>query len=361
MKVTAFSLAALAVLSLAGCSSQSDNASSQASAATSVHVAMPFKRTFHTKVMAFGQLIADTRHALSLSLPQAGKVVATEVIPGQSVTRGQPLLKLETSPADRSAYLQAQNAVKIARQNLSHIQNLHAGRLATNAQVDSALQSLADAQAAFAAQTALGGATPTATLKAPANGIVTAVDVQLGQRLSAGTPLIGFSPHDALAASLGVPPDAAAGIEPGMPVTVKPVFGPAGASTLVGTVAMVADAVNPTTNLVDVVTAVSDPPKLASGTELSAIITTGKFQAWAVPRGALERDAQGSYVFQIEHGKAKRVNVKVLEPAGNPVAVSGAINPHLPVITLGSYEISDGDPVQPVRATTSHASAAANQ
>lgn len=355
MRVTALLLAALAALSLVGCSSQSDQSTAQP--ALAVNTVMPVKQTFHTKVTAFGQLAADSRQALSLSLPQAGKVIATEVVAGQSVTRGEPLLKLKTSPADRSAYLQAQNGVKSARQNLTHVQHLHADKLATNAEVDTALKGLADAEAAFAAQAELGGASPTATLKAPSGGVITAIDVQLGQRLSAGTPLVGFTPHDALAALLGVPPDLAASIRPGMPVTVKPVFGSTdGVSPLSGTIAVVGDAVNPKTDLVDVVATLGDPPKLAAGSILSGVISTNTYQAWAIPRDALENDAQGDYVFQIEHGKAKRVNVRVLSASGSPIAVSGAIDPHAPVVTVGSYEISAGQAVKPAPAKGSHAS-----
>lgn len=357
MRITALMLAMLAVLTLVGCSSSSGDQSA-AQAPLAVHTVMPVKRTFHTTVTAFGQFAADSRQALSLSLPQAGKVIATEVIAGQSVTRGEPLMTLKTSPADRSAYLQAQYGVKSAREDLARVQRLHADKLATNADVDSALKALADAKAAFAAQSELGGATPTATLKAPSNGVITAVDVQPGERPSAGTPLVAFSPRDALGAQLGVPPDTAASIHPGMPVTVQPVFGSAAhAVTLAGTVATVGDAVNPKTNLVDVVATLSDPPKFPAGTALSAVISTSNFQAWAVPRDALEDDAQGDYVLQIEHGKAKRVGVKVLSPSGSPVGVAGALDPHAPIITVGSYEVSDGDAVVPLETKKSHGTA----
>jgi hypothetical protein len=52
------------------------------------------------------------------------------------------------------------------------------------------------------------------------------------------------------------------------------------------------------------------------------------------------------------------VDVKVLAPDGSPVGVAGALDPHAPVITLGSYEISDGDPVRGAPAAASRGAAA---
>lgn len=325
----------------------------------SVATAMPVRQTFHARVAAYGQLVADSRAALSLSLPQAGLIIAPEVIAGQRVKRGAPLLKLETDPATRSAYLQAQSSVTVARDGLTRTEALHAGKLATDTQVDAARKALADAKAALAALAQLGGAKPVATLPAPADGVVTAVAVQRGQRVAAGATLVRFAPTAALVAQLGVDPVAAPDIRSGMPVTLDPVYAAHGARSLAATVVMAGNAVDPQTHLVDVVATLDAPTKLAAGTALSASIATAKYTAWAVPRAALQNDAQGSYVFQIEHGKAQRVDVQVLAPDGSPVGVDGALDPHAPVITLGSYEVSDGDAVEatPSAAAQSHGTA----
>ncbi len=344
-------------LLLCACSSGGNNPKPQPP--ITVETATPVRQTFHTKIAAFGQLAADSRNALSLSLPQAGQIVATEVIAGQRVKRGEPLLKLETDPTARSAYLQAQSAATVARDDLIRTERLHTGKLATNTQVDAARKALADAQAALAAQAKLGGAKPVATLKAPAEGVVTAINVQRGQRVTAGMVLLQFSPAAALVAQLGVDPGAASDIHSGMPVTINPVYAARGMSPLVGTVAMAGGAVNPQTHLIDVVATLDAPTPLAAGTALSANIATTAFTAWAVPRDALQSDAQGSYVFQIDQGKAHRVDVKVLAPDGSPVGVKGALDPQEPVITLGSYEVSDGDAVTAAAAAAPQAHGAA--
>lgn len=332
------------ILLLAACSSGKPG--SDAQPPIDVGTAMPKLQVFHTKVAAFGQLAADSRNAISLSLPQATEILATEVVPGRRVKRGAVLLKYATDPAVRSAWLQAQSALRVAQDDLTRSERLHAEKLATNAQLDAARKAVSDARAALAEQASLGGAQAVASLTAPANGVVTAVAVQRGQRAAAGTILVQFTPEDALAAQLGVEPEAAADLKTGMPVTIRLVYASRGAPPLAGTVAMVGDAVNPQTHLTDVVATLDRPVRLAAGTALSAVIDTSNFKAWSVPRDALQNDAQGDFIYQIEDGKAKRVDVKVLAPDGSPIGVEGALDPHAPVITLGSYEIDNGDPVK---------------
>jgi len=339
------------ILLLAACSSGKPGADTQP--AVEVGTAMPVRQTFHAQVHAFGQLAADSRSALSLSLPQAGEVTATEAIAGQRVKRGDALLKLTTDPATRSTYLQAQSAVKVARDDLARTTRLQAEKLATNAQLDAARKAVTDAQAALDAQAKLGGEQVTALLRAPADGVVTALDVQRGQRVAAGTALLQFTPDAALAAQLGIDPGAAADVRIGMPVTLKPVYAARGVPPLHATIAMIGNAVNPQTHLIDVVATLDARNPVAAGTALSASIATTPIAAWAVPRDALQSDEQGDFVLQIEHGNAKRVDVKVLAPYGSPVGVDGALDARAPVITLGSYEVSDGDPVRASAPATS--------
>lgn len=345
MKILLGACTACAVLALTACSgSGSDAGTSQP--AVAVETALPVRQTFHATVAAFGQLAADSRNALSLSLPQAGEVTATRVLAGQRVHRGDVLLELTTDPATRSAYLQAQTALQVARSDLARTTGLHAQKLATNAQLDAARKAVADAWAALDAQSLLGGAQPIASLRAPADGVVTALDVQRGQRVAAGAPLLQFTPAAAMAAQLGIDPGAAASVHTGMSVTLKPVYAARGVAPLRATVALVGDAVNPQTHLVDVLATLDAKTSLPAGTAFSAGIATTPFTAWAVPRNALQNDDAGDFVLQVEHGKAQRVNVEVLAPDGSPVGVTGALDPHAPVITLGSYEVSDGDAVK---------------
>ncbi|MER3546257.1 MAG: efflux transporter periplasmic adaptor subunit [Rhodanobacteraceae bacterium] len=333
-----------ALLALSACSSSSDDQSTDVQRPpAAVQTAMPVRRVFHLYVDAYGVLTGDTRRAQMLTLPQAGQVLASEVTPGHRVHKGEALLRIATDPNAVSAYQQAQNAVNQARDELTRTQRLHDEKLATNSQLDAARKALADAQAGLAAQAKLGGAQAVTTLDAPADGVVTALDVQLGERFAAGARLVEFTPQQGLAAQLGVEPEAAARIRTGDAVTIVPVYGGA---TMQGSVVSVADAVDPQSHLVNVLATLNESPALAAGSALSARIDVAQTQVWAVPRDALLEDAKGNYVLQAENGKAHRVDVRVVSPQGDPVGVDGKLDASAPVITVGAYELSDGDAVK---------------
>jgi hypothetical protein len=57
-------------------------------------------------------------------------------------------------------------------------------------------------------------------------------------------------------------------------------------------------------------------------------------------------DARGAYVFQVAAGKARRVDVTPGTESAGLVAISGALDPALPVVVLGNYELQDGMPVR---------------
>jgi hypothetical protein len=65
-------------------------------------------------------------------------------------------------------------------------------------------------------------------------------------------------------------------------------------------------------------------------------------ESWVVPRSAVLRDEQGSFLFQVRDGHARRVPVTVAIESGNTVAVSGALDSSLKVVVSGNYELQDG-------------------
>ena len=341
----------LPLLLLAACSRSGDEADATATSkaeSVAVGVATPTQQVFHDHIEAFGTFVGDSRHTQTLTLPQAGQVVATEVTAGRRVSKGQVLLRLATDPALRSTYQQAQSALSLSRGELTRTQRLLGEHLATNAQLASARKALADAQSNLAAQGRLGGSADVAVLAAPADGVITAIGVAVGERVQAGAKLLDFTPQRALSAQLGVAPEQAAKIRTGMPVSVTPVYGDT-AQPLQGSVSVVAGAINPQTHLVDVLANIDadQTSSLVAGAALHAQIEFAQHTAWAVPRDALLNDAQGSHVFQLHQGKAHRVDVEVIAPTGDPVGISGAVDGNDPVVTLGAYELSDGAAAHP--------------
>lgn len=324
---------------LCACSSPSNNAATGKSVA--VTTVMPVRKVFYDHVDAWGHVTADAHDMRTLSLPYAVHVAAVDVASGQAVGRGEPLLTVASDPTARRAWTQAHDALTLARQNLDHTLRLFKQHLTTQAQVDAAGKALKDAQAGVQSARALGGSKAGTTLKAPVDGVVTTLKVGRGDQVPAGSPLLVFMPSHAMIVRVGVPLQETATLHKGQSVRLMPVYGTHAAWA--GTLTMIGQAVDATTHLVPAQIAVaSSSVHPTVGMLLHTRIVTNGSPAWAVPRAAVQEDAKGHYLFQLDQGHARRVAVRLRFPAGKVVGVSGAIGARLPVIVQGAYELEDG-------------------
>lgn len=292
---------------------------------------------------AYGTVIGQPTRALSLNLPAAGRVDAVLVNPGQAVKKGQPLLRTGADPAARLAFTQAESALGFAKRDLERQQTLLAQQLATHAQVDAANHAVRDAEQALAAQRALGSSSEVTLLTAPAAGLVTTVAVSPGDRFAAGATLAQFALSNALQVRLGLLPEEAARVQPGMKVHIGAVFDTA--SAVNGSVDLVASQIDPINQRVDAIVQLN-AATLLPGTRVKGTITVAQRKTIAVPRQAVLRDDQGAYLFQVVDAKAHRVAVNTAEESQGMVAVSGPLVANSPVVVLGNYELQDGMPVR---------------
>src|SRR5471030_1096295 len=275
----------------------------------------------------------------SLSFAQAGRLARLDVLPGQSVHRGDVIATLDSDPAAMAAYAQAANAQAFAQRELRRNQDLLALQLATQSQVDAAARQLQDAQAA---QAKLGGAQTSLQLKAPFDAVVTSIAVAQGERLAAGAVVVQLDRRDTPRVLLQVEPSLSGQLRAGMQVTLTPLQGDA--TPFAAAIAQVQSSVDPKTQMVGAVVPLN-PAKAAgllAGMRVSAVIELGRRRAWSVPRQAVLSDERGSYLFQVAQGKAHRVNVRTLVETSSIYGVDGALAAAQPVVVQGNYELSDG-------------------
>jgi RND family efflux transporter MFP subunit len=346
--LTRATLVALFAL-LAGCShngAADDDATPDAAGQVLVSTTLPASQIFHDTIQAWGVAVGDPHRASVVSLGHGGQVTAMDVAAGQAVKRGQPLLRIATDPVARSTYRQAQSAQELAASEFKRTEQLATQHLATQSQVSAAKKALDDAQAALEAQQALGGRDAEETINAPADGVVTTVSVNLGDRFQSGAALLSFTPSHGLMARLGVQPEDRALLKVGMAVQVRDVYG--NAQALNGHVAVLAQAIDPQTHLLPLQVAL--PPEadasMVAGSSVQASIETTSYTAWAMPRDAVLHDDKGDYVFTVDHGHAKRIDVRLRYPEGDNVGAQGPLDGKTPIIVLGSYELNDGDAVR---------------
>lgn len=334
---------------LAGCAgggAGEDDDSADVSGQVLVTTTLPLSQTFHDTIQAWGSAVGDPHRATNISLGHGGLVAALDVVAGQRVHRGQALLHIAPDPATRNAYRQAESALVLAGGELKRTEQMVAQHLATQSQLATARKALDDAQAGLEAQRALGGGAAEEIIRAPADGVVTALDVNLGDRFQADAVVLSFTPAHGLIARLGVQPEDALRLKQGMPAQVQGEYGSGDAFK--GQVGMVGQSVDAQTHLVPL--QVTLPPEagdtLVAGAAMRASIDTAGYTAWALPRDAVLHDDKGDYVFSVDHDKAKRIDVTLKHPEGDTVGVVGPLDAKTRIIVLGSYELEDGDAVR---------------
>ena len=298
-------------------------------------------RDLDERLTVYGKVEPDPERLRAVTTLSSGEVRKLYVGLGQRVTPGQPLLELATAPQARMAWTQAQGRVASARIQLQQTQNLFGEQLATRADLASARQALGSAEAALAALRAQGAQHATQVLRASAAAVVTQLDVAPGALVQPGQPLLLLGAQGHVWVRLGVEPEDAARVAPGMPVTLTPVFGGA---PLDARVAQVHAVINPTTHLLDAVVRLDGARAAAQipGAWMRGVIRLRATRALAVPRSAVLDDARGHYVFVIERGHARRVAVNAGLEQGGWIAVQGALAPGAQVVSAGNYELHDG-------------------
>jgi len=291
---------------------------------------------------AYGSVTPSTGAVINISFPRAGQVARLFIVAGQRVRRGQALLDFATDPNAAALYHQAETTEIFARGELKRVEDLAVHQLATQSQLAAARKALQDAQANLAAQKHIGAGMTTQRINASFDGVVSQLSMQQGDRVPSGIPILQLSKAGKLRATLGVEPEDIVRFRVGMPVQISSVFGnqPAVASLLL----QIHGVINPLTRLVDVDVELQDTTTsgLLPGMQVRGVITLDSRESWVVPRSAVLRDEQGSFLFQARNGHAVRVPVTAGLESGNSVAVSGALDNSLKVIVLGNYELQDG-------------------
>ncbi len=302
--------------------------------------------TLTDRITAFGRVQADPDSRTSINLPRAGLVNRLWVRLGQQVAAGAPLLQLDTAPATRMSYQQAKVAVDYARSELERMQRLFHEQLATRAQVAAVERRLRDARATLAAQRKLGAGQGIEIVRAPFPGIVTQLNVNQGERVQADTNALILARRDRLLVPLGVEPEDARRLKPGMAVTLSPVFDPR--VRIHATLTTLHAMINPRTRLVDVIAHVDpkDTHDLMLDMVMEGTIVVSRTMSLAVPRSAILADAKGRYLFVVRDRTAHRIDVRTGVEDHGLMAVTGPVRSGDRVVVLGNYELHDGTAVR---------------
>ena len=302
------------------------------------------KGALERSVTAYGRIAPGAGAARTLATAYAATVTAVEARPGMAVRKGQVIARIDAAPATRAAHAQAVAARDGALRVLAHTRALLARHLATRSQLAQAEQAAQTARAALDALKREGADRATATIEAPFAGIVTAISAAPGAALPPGTAIATVVRRAELVAVVGIDPAEAPRLSAGDRVRGRVL----GGAAFHGRIDMVSGEVNARTGLVDATVGLGSAPALI-GAMVRATMSAGTVRGVIVPRDAALPAEGRDVIWQVKAGHAVRVVVRVLASARGRSIVAGRIDPALPVVVSGNYQLRPGIAVRIAR------------
>ncbi|WP_174291783.1 efflux RND transporter periplasmic adaptor subunit [Sphingomonas bacterium] len=322
-------------------------------------------------VQATGTISVDEERSTPVLLPFSGQVAEVLVAAGQSVAKGQPLLRLASADYNNArnalagAQAQQQTAqaqLKIARDNAARQEAVYrtaGGALKDYRQAQSDLVA-AQGQAATAASAAatargqlalLGGTQTSATLASylsPVSGIVVARNVAPGQYVGAGgdKPLMTVADLSSVWLIAQLPESDAAAVKVGDPVTVTTPAYPG--RSFRATIDNVGAALDPATHRLPVRASVANPgaalkPQMFASFAIQRIAPAGRGSASGilVPSQAVVHEGDGARVWlSLGNGLLRAQAVTVSDSADGTDTVTAGLKPGDRIVTAGALFVN---------------------
>ena len=192
------------------------------------------------------------------------------------------------------------------------------------------------------------------TIHAPFTGVLGLRQVNLGQYLAAGNPIVALQSLDPIYVNFGVPQDDALNVKVGQQVEVKASDIPSGAFK--GKVTAIDSVLDEATRNVRVQATLANPSgKLRPGMFVDATLNSGGSKSLiSLPASAISYAPFGDSVFiatdlKDPSGKVykgvRQQFVKVDRTRGDQVAIASGLNPGDEVVTSGTFRLRNGAPI----------------
>lgn len=301
----------------------------------------------------------EEMNGVALSFTVGGTLRQLLVDEGQMVAKGQLIAVtdgqdqrnlLETSQANvqnaKAAYNQALDAYK--RMKMIHDQGSLPDIKWVEAQ--SNLERAKSAVEAAQAQSRIASKSVGDTrLYAPFGGYISHKNVEIGQTIAPGAPVVNLVRIDNVKVKISVPEEDVAGIKVGMPLWAS--ISALGNRTFKGKVTEKNVSADPMSRSYEVKAVIANPKhELLPGMIAEVTVALGNHksqtsnlnsQIIALPAGIIQLDADNrTFVWTVENGKAKKTYVSTGDNIGDKVAVVGGLQYGDKIIIEGQQKVS---------------------
>lgn len=284
-----------------------------------------------------------------------GKIISRKVDVGSIVKRGQALMDLDPqdlklSQAQSMAALRAAETTRdLASAELKRYQELREKNFVSQAILDAKLSAFKSAQAqvdsAQAAYRGMSNQAGYASLESDIDGVVTAVDAEVGQVVSPGAPVVRVAKTDEKEIVFGVPEDKVDTLRAITDVHVRLWASPDKA--VQGKIREISPVADPSTRTYAF--RVSIPASLSEAklgmTALVAFASRTPQPQIKVPLTALFHEKAATSVWVVENGAVRLVPVTVSGVSGNDLVLGSGVKPGQTVVTAGVNLLKPGQKV----------------
>ncbi|MCE3262431.1 MAG: transporter subunit [Pseudoduganella sp.] len=284
-----------------------------------------------------------------------GKIVSRKIELGSVVKRGQVLMELDPqdlrlSQAQAMAALRAAETTRdLANAELKRYQELREKNFVSQAILDAKLSAAKSAQAqvdsAQAAYRGMSNQAGYASLVSDIDGVVTAVDAEVGQVVAPGTPVVRVAKTDEKEIVFGVPEDKVDTLRAISDVNVRLWASPE--KSVPGKIREISPVADPFTRTYAF--RVSIPASLSEAklgmTALVAFASRTPQPQIKVPLTALFHEKNATSVWVVENGVVRLVPVTVNGVSGNDLVLGSGVKPGQTVVTAGVNLLKPGQKV----------------
>lgn len=367
-KQTLSILSACAALSmlLSGCSAKAEGTQEMGKV---VDVVQAEQQTYHVGLQYLG--VVQPRETKKYSFLAAGKLAEVYVEKGQEVHAGDPLVKLDTTQAEATAEMSANNtaiardsaqsltsalnasqaSLDTLRENVSRYQTLSEMGAVSETEMETLQNQLIAQEAAHAQlqaslrianksaqnskilQQQAEKALSDATLTADADGVVMELPFQVGESVLPSIPVVVTKSGD-LVVSVGVSIEDYGKISKDSAVMIN--------GSVPGTISTISAYPDSQTRLYTV-EITFDSTELAVGDTVDILISTGSEPGYSVPVESVFQVDGLDYVFVVdENHRLVRQQVTLGEPTGSSVRVTG-LPPEALIVASGVRQLREND------------------
>ncbi len=294
---------------------------------------------------AIGTVTAVQGVTVAADLPGLVERIAFES--GSTVHTGDVLVKLDTK--QEQAQLAAAAAQReLARLQLERVEGLRAKGVTSQAELDSARAAFAEAEGRVGE---IRATVARKTIRAPFSGVLGIRQVNLGQFVSGGDPIVPLQSLDPIYVDFSVPQQQVGRLAAGTEVRVRAEGGDGAAAA--GRVTAVDSVVDPATRNVRVQARFDNPGgTLRPGMFVETRIVLGAGEpVVALPASAIQYAPYGDSVFIVEQMQGpdgetyrgvRQQFVKLGAGRGDQVAVRSGVEPGEEVVTSGVFKLRQG-------------------